>query len=45
MREGSLQVMSLQENIDMLEEIDYDVLKEDLRQQLNQLAMEEMWPS
>ena len=38
MREGSLQVMSLQENIDMLEEIDYDVLKEDLRQQLNQLA-------
>ena len=38
MREGSLQVMSLQENIDMLEEIDYDVLKEDLRRQLNQLA-------
>ena len=30
MREGSLQVMSLQENIDMLEEIDYDVLKEEI---------------
>lgn len=38
MHEGNLQVLSLQENIDMLEEIDYDDLKEDLRVQLNQMA-------
>lgn len=38
MREGNLQVRSIQENIDILEEIDYDDLKEDLRLQLNELA-------
>lgn len=38
MHEGSLQVLALQESIDMLEEIDYDDLKEDLRLQLNQMA-------
>ena len=38
MHEGNLQVLSIQENIDILEEIDYDDLKEDLRLQLNQLA-------
>ena len=38
MHEGNLQVLSIQESIDMLEEIDYDDLKEDLRLQLNELA-------
>ena len=38
MREGNLQVLSLQESVDILEEIDYDKLKEDLRLQLNQMA-------
>lgn len=38
MHEGNLQVRSIQENIDILEEIDYDDLKEDLRLQLNQMA-------
>ena len=37
-REGNLQIRSIQENVDILEEIDYDKLKEDLRLQLNQLA-------
>lgn len=38
MHEGNLQVRSIQENIDILEELDYDDLKEDLRVQLNQMA-------
>lgn len=38
MREGNLQILSIQENVDILEEIDYDKLKEDLRLQLNQMA-------
>lgn len=38
MHEGNLQVRSIQENIDILEELDYDDLKEDLRLQLNQMA-------
>ncbi len=38
MHEYNLQIMALQESIDMLEEIDYDDLKEDLRLQLNQIA-------
>ena len=38
MREGNLQVLALQENVDMLAEIDYEDLREDLRLQLNQIA-------
>ena len=38
MHEGNLQVLSIQENIDILEEIDYVDLKEDLRIQLNDIA-------
>ena len=38
MRENNLQILSIQENVSVLEEIDYDKLKEDLREQLNQLA-------
>jgi len=38
MRENNLQVLALQESVDMLESIDYDDLKEDLRKQLNQIA-------
>lgn len=38
LREGNLQILSIQENIDNLEEIDYDKLKENLRLQLNQMA-------
>lgn len=38
MRKGNLQVLSLQESVDILEEINYDKLKEDLRLQLNQMA-------
>lgn len=38
MREGNLQVRSIQENIDILEELDYDDLKDDLRVQLNEIA-------
>ena len=38
MHEGNLQVLALQENIDILEEIDYDNLQERLREQLNDLA-------
>ena len=38
MHEGNLQVLSIQESIDMLEEIDYDDLREDLRLQLNEIA-------
>ena len=38
MHEGNLQVLAIQESVDMLEEIDYDDLKEDLRIQLNELA-------
>ena len=38
MRKGNLQVLALQENVDMLESIDYDDLKDDLREQLNEIA-------
>lgn len=38
MHESNLQVLALQESVDMLEEIDYDDLKEDLRLQINELA-------
>ncbi len=38
MHEGNLQVRSIQENIDILEELDYDDLKDDLRVQLNEIA-------
>jgi len=38
MHEGNLQVLSLQESIDALDEIDYDKLKEQMRLQLNDLA-------
>lgn len=38
MHQGNLQVRSIQESIDMLEEIDYEDLKEDLRVQLNDMA-------
>ena len=38
MREGNLQIRSLQENVDILEELDYDKLQENLRLQLNQMA-------
>lgn len=38
MHEGNLQIRSLQENIDILEEIDYESMKEELRKQLNQIA-------
>ena len=38
MHEGNLQILSIQESIDTLEEIDYDKLKEQLREQLNELA-------
>jgi hypothetical protein len=38
MRENNLQVLTLQESVDMLESIDYDDLKENLRKQLNSLA-------
>ena len=39
MHESNLQVLALQESVDMLEEINYDDLKEDLRDSLNQIAM------
>ena len=38
MHEGNLQVLALQESIDMIEELDYDKLKEQLREQLNEIA-------
>lgn len=38
MHEGNLQVLALQESVDMIEELDYDKLKEQLREQLNELA-------
>ena len=38
MRESNLQILSIQESVDMLEELDYDKMKEDLRVQLNELA-------
>ncbi len=38
MHESNLQVRSIQENIDILEELDYDDLKDDLRVQLNEIA-------
>lgn len=38
MRENNLQIKALQESICMLEEIDYDQLKEEMREQLNELA-------
>lgn len=38
MHEGNLQILALQENIDILEEIDYDDLKDELREALNSIA-------
>jgi len=38
MHEGNLQVKALQESIDIIDEIDYDKLKNRLREQLNELA-------
>ena len=38
MREGNLQILALQESVDDLEEIDYNKLKEQLRQKLNEIA-------
>lgn len=38
MRENNLQILALQGNIDTIEDIDYDELYEDLRQQLNEIA-------
>lgn len=38
MHEGNLQILTIQENIDMLEELDYDDLKEELRESLNAIA-------
>lgn len=38
MREKNLQVLSLQENVDSLENFDYDELYEDLRQSLNSIT-------
>lgn len=38
MHEGNLQVLAIQESIDMIDEIDYDKLYEQLRNQLNDLA-------
>lgn len=38
MREGNLQVKALQESIEIIDEIDYDKLKDQLRYQLNDLA-------
>jgi len=38
MHEGNLQVKALQESIDIIDEIDYDKLKNQLREQLNELA-------
>ena len=38
MHEGNLQVLALQESIDMIDELDYDKLKEELREQLNEIA-------
>ena len=38
MRAGNLTVLSLQESVDMLKSIDYDELKDDLREQLNDIA-------
>ena len=38
MHEGNLQILAIQESVDMVEEIDYDKLKEQLREQLNELA-------
>ena len=38
MREKNLQVLSIQASIDSVEAIDYEYIKEDLRDQINQLA-------
>ena len=38
MRESNLQVLALQESVDNLGEINYDKLKEQLREQLNEIA-------
>ena len=38
MREGNLQIKALQESIEIIDEIDYDKLKDQLRYQLNELA-------
>ena len=38
MREGNLQILALQGNIDTIEDIDHDELYKDLREQLNKIA-------
>lgn len=38
MHEGNLQIKALQENIDIIDEIDYDKLQDQLREQLNEIA-------
>ena len=38
MHEGNLQILALQESVDVVEEIDYDKLKAQLWEQLNELA-------
>ena len=38
MRENNLSILALQGNIDIIEDIDYDELYEDLREQLNRIA-------
>ena len=43
-RESNLQIQALDENIAALEELDYEDLEEDLREQLNRLASE-IWDS
>lgn len=37
MRENNLTILSVQENVDLLEELDYDELEADLREQMNKL--------
>ena len=41
MREGNLQILALQGNIDTIEDIDYDKMYEDLREQLNEIASQQ----
>ena len=41
MREGNLQILALQGNIDTIEDIDYDKMCEDRREQLNEIASQQ----
>ena len=41
MRENNLQILGIQGNIDTIEEIDYDEMYEDLREQLNEIASQQ----